>query len=140
MAFITESWLDSSITDGCGDPSGSYLIYRHDRAHRVGGGVLALVSNVLHSYRVIVPRQFQSVEVECFEVVTDTATYRFIVLYRPPEFNALGRGYTKHLCDSLHYLCDTQKSVIIAGDLNSTYLTLIGLLVLLQLTVFIQSF
>jgi len=45
-----------------------------------------LVSKALHSYRVIVPSQFQSVEVECFEVVTDTAAYRFIVLYRPPEF------------------------------------------------------
>ena len=118
IVFVTESWLDCSITDGCVDPSGCYSIYRSDRAHRVGGGVSAAVSKVSHSYRVVVPSQFQSVEVECFEVVTDTAAYRFIVLYRPPEFNAIGRDYIKQLCDSLRYLCDTQKSVIIVGDLN----------------------
>ena len=78
IVFITESWLDCSITDGCVDPYGGYSIYRSDRVHRVGGGVLAAVSKALHSYRVIVPSQFQSVEVECFEVVTDTAAYRFI--------------------------------------------------------------
>jgi len=110
--------LDCDITDGCIDPSGSYSIYRHDRAHRIGGGVLPLVSNALHSYCIIVPSQFQSVELQCFEVVTNIATYRFIVLYRPPDFNAIGRDYTKRLCDGLRYLCDTQKSVIIVGDLN----------------------
>jgi len=50
--------------------------------------------------------------------VQNIAAYRFIVLYRPPEFNAIGRDYAKRLCDCMHYLCDTQKSVIIAGDLN----------------------
>jgi len=36
IAFITEGWLDSSITDGLIDPNGSYAVYRHERLHRFG--------------------------------------------------------------------------------------------------------
>lgn len=32
LAFVTESWLDCSITDSLIDPSADYSIYRHDRA------------------------------------------------------------------------------------------------------------
>jgi hypothetical protein len=56
IVFITESWLDSNVTDGTVDPSGTYAVYRHDRLFRVGGGVLALVSNQFHSYQVHIPR------------------------------------------------------------------------------------
>ena len=64
IAFITESWLDSSITDGLIDPSGSYVVYRHDRLHRVGGGVMALVSVSVHSYQIKIPQQFSHIEAE----------------------------------------------------------------------------
>jgi len=53
-----------------------------------------------------IPNQFRSLEVECFELVTDLATYRFIVVYRPPDFNALGREYMSCLYDFMQYLCD----------------------------------
>ena len=43
LVFVTESWLEESITDGMIGPSGSFAVYRH-RTVRVGGGVLALVS------------------------------------------------------------------------------------------------
>ena len=53
LVFVTESWLEESITDGMIDPNGSYVVYRHDRAVRVGGGVLALVSKQYNSYRLL---------------------------------------------------------------------------------------
>lgn len=118
LAFVTESWLDCSITDSLIDPSADYSIYRHDRAMRVGGGVLAMVSKQLHSYQIAIPKQFQLVEVECFEVVVDHSVHRFIVLYRPPEFNAVGRDYSKRMLECLSYLCNTNNSVLIVGDLN----------------------
>jgi len=68
---------------------------------RVGGGVLALVSNHFHSYQIHVPKCFNRCEVECFELVTDLSTFRIIVLYRPPDFNALSREYIKGLYDCL---------------------------------------
>lgn len=122
LVFVTESWLEESITDGMIDPNGSYAVYRHDRAVRVGGGVLALVSKQYNSYRLLLPNQFLLVEVECFEIVTDFTTYRFIVVYRPPDFNATGRDYAKRLYDCLRYLCDTRHTVIIVGDLNLPYI------------------
>ena len=91
ILIVTESWLDSSVSDGVVDPTGAYTIYRHDRMSRVGGGVLALVSNHFHSYQIHVPKCFNRCELECFELVTDLSTFRIIVLYHPPDFNALGR-------------------------------------------------
>ena len=35
LVFVTESWLEESIADGMIDPSGSFAVYRHDRAARV---------------------------------------------------------------------------------------------------------
>jgi len=118
IAFITESWLDSSITDGLIDPNGSYAVYRHDRLHRVGGGVMALVSVSMHSYQIKIQQQFSHIEAECFEIITHFGKCRFIVLYRPPEFNALGRQNMAQLYDCLCYLCDVDYTVVIVGDLN----------------------
>jgi len=118
LVFVTESWLEESIADGMIDPSGSFAVYRHDRAARVGGGVLALVSKQFNSYRLVLPNQFLLVEVECFELVTDFSIYRFIIVYRPPDFNSIGRDYAKRLHDCLRYLCDTHHTVFIVGDLN----------------------
>jgi len=41
---VTESWLDSSVTEGMIDTSGSYSLHRNDRLTQQGGGVLCLVS------------------------------------------------------------------------------------------------
>ena len=45
--FLTESWLDSSVTDTMLDPSHLYQIFRHDRSNRVGGGVCVMVANAI---------------------------------------------------------------------------------------------
>ena len=118
LVFVTESWLDGSVTDGVIDPSGLYSVYRHDRLFKVGGGVLALVSNRFHSYQVLIPRHFSLVEIECFEIVTSSDVFRFIVVYRPPEFNTIGRDYMRSLYDCLCFLSDTKHTVIIVGDFN----------------------
>jgi len=81
-------------------------------------GVLALVSNRIHSYQVLIPRHFSLVEIECFEVVTSSDVFRFIVVYRPPEFNTIGRDYMRSLYDCLCFLSDTKHTVIIVGDFN----------------------
>lgn len=116
LAFVTESWLDSSISDSLIDPSADYSIYRHDRAMRVGGGVLALVSKQLHSYQIAIPKQFQLVEVECFEVVVDHSVYRFIVLL----------FYIDHR--SLMQLEETTQSVCLNVFLIFVILTIVYLL------------
>jgi len=118
LVFVTESWLDSSVTDGMIDPQGLYCVYRHDRPFRVGGGVLALVSRCFQSYQIAIPDQFCRTEVECFEIISDLGSFRFIVVYRPPDFNACGRDYMKQLSGCLRFLCDTDKIITIVGDTN----------------------
>jgi len=60
--------------------------------------VLSLVSKHFHSYQISIPQQFSLVEINCFEVVTSLGTFRFIIIYRPLEFNAIGRDYMLSLC------------------------------------------
>jgi hypothetical protein len=118
LIFVTESWLNEVITDGMIDPTGSYNVYRRDRPIRPGGGVLALVSKQFQSYKVVIPDTFKLVEIVATVIITDAGSFRFIVVYRPPEYNALGREYMKVLCDCLSYLCNTSDTIVIVGDFN----------------------
>ena len=120
--FICETWLDSSVSDALIDPSGCYNVYRHDRAHRVGGGVMVLICKTYMSYQVPIPRQFSGVEVECCDILGDGTTVRIILVYRPPEFNAVGREYMVQLIDCLQYLYDDKKTILLLGDLNVPYI------------------
>jgi len=84
IVSITESWLDSSITDGLIIPTSFTLLNRHDRVSRVDGGALAFIyigSFILITYVSLLKL------VECFELVTDlTSELTDIVLCRPPAF------------------------------------------------------
>ena len=41
--FVTESWLDSNITNNMLDPNQYYTILRSDRTDRLGGGVCCFI-------------------------------------------------------------------------------------------------
>jgi len=99
MLFITESWLNSTVTDGMIDCSGKYNVYRKDRVNGVSGGVLGLISKKLNSYSVAIPEIFCNIEVVAVNVVTAVGSLRFITIYRPPKFNQLGREYMTKLCE-----------------------------------------
>ena len=60
---VTESWLDSSVTEGMIDISGEYSLHRNDRLTRQGGGVLCLVSKHWPSYTVPIPEKFKTLEI-----------------------------------------------------------------------------
>jgi len=123
ILFITESWLTDSVTNGMLDCSHSYNIYRKDRPHKQrGGGVISLVTINLQSHSIPIPSKFDTIEIVAFCVVTSVGNFRFIVVYRPPDFNKLGRDYMCLLKDCLVYLCDTDDTVFIVGDFNLPYI------------------
>ena len=118
MVFVTESWLKNNILDGHIDNSGQFCIFRRDRPVRAGGGVLALVSKSYSSYKISIPEKFCSLEIVAFTLIMPTRKYRFITVYRPPEFNLIGRQYMKLLCECLEFLCKTEDILILVGDFN----------------------
>jgi len=116
--FVTESWLKNSVTDGQLDNNGQFCVHRRDRPNRSGGGILALISRKFHSFPVPVPEKFQMLEVIAVTVVTPLRNFRFINVYRPPDFNLSAREDMKLLCDCLDFLCNTHDTVVLLGDFN----------------------
>jgi len=115
---VTESWLDSSVTEGMIDTSGSYSLHRNDRLTQQGGGVLCLVSKNWTSYTVPIPEKFKTLDIIAVTILTDIGSVRYITVYRPPEFNKLGLDYIVLLVECLEYLCDTRDTIVLVGDFN----------------------
>lgn len=118
FVFVCETWLDGTVTDSLIDPTGCYAVFRQDRTCKVGGGVMILANKSYMAYQVAIPIQFARVEVECCDILCEGTTVRIIVVYRPPELNAIGRDYMKLMLECLQYLCNNDKTVILIGDLN----------------------
>ena len=115
---ITESWLNSSVTNAMIDVSGRYNVHRNDRLTRQGGGVLCLVNNKWTSFTIPLPEKFQNLDVIAVKITTDIGSLRYITAYRSPEFNQLGREYMVLLVQCLEYLCNTRDTVVLVGDFN----------------------
>ena len=122
LIFITESWLSKTVTDAMIDCTNSYTVYRKDRLHKKGGGVIGIVTKRLNSYPIPLPSKFDAIEITAFCIVTALATFRFIVVYRPPDYNQEAKSYMSLLIDCLKFLCDTTDTVILVGDLNLPYI------------------
>ena len=115
---VTESWLNTSVTNAMIDTSGRYNVHRSDRQSKLGGGVLCLVNNKWPSFIVPIPEKYRNLDVIAVTILSDLGRLRYITVYRPPEFNALGREYMVVLIECLEYLCNTRDSVILVGDFN----------------------
>jgi len=87
---VTESWLDSSVTEGMIDTSGRYSLHRNDRLTRQGGGVLCLVSKNWPSYTDPIPEKFKTLDIIAVTILTDISSVRYITVYRPPNLINLG--------------------------------------------------
>ena len=117
IVSITESWLDSSITDGLIIPTSFTLLNRHDRVSRVDGGALAFIyigSFILITYVSLLKL------VECFELVTDlTSELTDLLFYVVRQLSAVGRDYVNRLYRLfMLFVWYTRNIVIIAGDIN----------------------
>jgi len=118
MIFVTESWLNETVTDNMIDCSNQYAVYRCDRVNRRGGGVLSLVCKTCVSYQVFLPAKFSGLELICFDVLNCDTSTRYVLVYRPPEFNSLGREYITLLVECLEFLFAVNYSVVLLGDFN----------------------
>ena len=119
---VSESWLDSSISDIELDIPG-YNIYRLDRTNKPGGGVCTFVK--------------QNLKVECLQHLSSIASsglhqlwlkiqagnYRSFLIctvYRPPSSTL--DCFNNELCNALTSAMPMNKPIYILGDLNCNLL------------------
>ena len=110
---LTETWLDSSISNHELLPTG-YRIIRRDRENKRGGGVLLAVNNSIKT----VPFNFTSKSLELVSVVINCLPKRVLVCvcYRPPNADA---EFLQEFNRFFKSLADSQlKDIIIIGDFN----------------------
>ena len=69
-------------------------------------------------YTVPIPEKFKTLDIIAVTILTDVGSLRYITVYRPPEFNKLGRDYMVLLVECLEYLCDTHDTIVLVGDFN----------------------
>ena len=116
VCCVTETWLTDSTPDSliC---HGDYTVYRHDRI-TLRGGVAIFVKAAIHSEMVAIPKQFESVEIVCVDLIFDDADCRVICLYRKPGFSDVDLAYINDCVNCLRGLCSTDKLTVIVGDCN----------------------
>ena len=110
------------------DLENRFNVYRDDRIDRIGGGVCCLIAKNFRVAQLDVDKTCNS-NVVAFDLLVDHTSYRFIVIYRPPLYNA--KGFEDAL--KLHSIIEHQASgspgpVYVIGDLNCrgidwTYIT-----------------
>ena len=79
--FITETWLNNSVSDRMLDPNDEFIIFRKDRPDFSGGGVCAVVRKSLNAKRVCVERLNAYVDILGLDVICSKSSYRFFVVY-----------------------------------------------------------
>ena len=115
IIFVTETWLSAAISNGLIDPSLRYNILRRDRSGSAGGGVCIAVTKRI-SYTEVTT--VADVELLAIDVIVRRCKYRFIVVYRPPCRDALGKLYAYKLTEQLTALSKVSWPIFIVGDFN----------------------
>ena len=126
VLFVTESWLNNSVSDGILDPRNHYSIYRHDRPNLRGGGVCVFVKrglriNQLSTSDCINP-VIDIIGLDIF--LSEKLTYRFFLTYRPPNSSPIYSLINSdvYLHSMLNFITSNFNPVgptLVLGDLNS---------------------
>jgi len=121
--FITESWLNNNVSDRMLDPSDEFIIYRKDRPDFSGGGVCAIIRKSLNAKRVNVDRLNAYVDILGLDIVYSKSSYRFFIVYRPPDSSRVYesiscRDYMSDVAHCIERNMNTKGSTIIVGDFN----------------------
>ena len=130
LLLVTETWIsdEKGITNNLLDPEQQFTVIRNDRKSGNGGGVCAFVSSSLKSIikplSNIVINQLNDIncEIICFDIFVCKSTYRFILLYKPPN-SCFGTAATLRkamdlIILALSELTTTQLTTFICGDFN----------------------
>ena len=116
IAFVTESWLDSTVLDGEFNLNPKYSIFRKDR-NRHGGGIFVAISKHLKPSRCC---KFEHPDLEFLWV--ELSCNRGIILlgciYRPPNANSKFFDYYETVLESVLPFAHNYLVIAVLGDFN----------------------
>lgn len=100
-------------------------VFRCDRVSRcAGGGVCAIIDKKFRAVSVQIDNAgIDNVELLAIDVMIDGAKYRFILCYRPPEYDTEAYRILGSLLSCLNTLCSVGCTVVILGDFNLPYIS-----------------
>ena len=117
LFFVTETWMKPEFDDSIICPK-DFNVYRADRVHTKGGGVLVLFKKGLHVTHVTsLTQSTDEFELLCVDLFVDTNKLRFICVYLPPAF-ASDLGVVKKVCKTISNLSNSSRKIFILGDFN----------------------
>ena len=120
LVFITESWLDDSVSDRELSSDGRFQVFRCDRPSR-GGGVVVLVRQDIACTEILNDNLLETIIVDLH---LKSSSVRLVCSYLTNSgCSSVRRSRILSLCSSLESLCDFSFPVILIGDFN---LPLIG--------------
>ena len=134
---LTETWLDSSVLNHEILPSG-YSIFRRDRSHRTGGGVLLACRDDLTCIR------RNDLEVNDCELIwcemssTHGSRFLFGVFYRPPDTKT---DYLELVAESFNLISRLNiDKIFLVGDFNLPHFDWVNQLPLFHDQLHIKTF
>lgn len=93
VVVLTETWLtDKILSEELFHCDKNYVVHRHDRDLKSGGGVLIAVADNIVSYRISL---LSSLEVVCVRIVINHQNILLCACYRSPSAPST-------FCDELH--------------------------------------
>ena len=115
FVMLTETWLKPYVPNSFFADCSQYNVIRRDRNVGAGGGVCVLIDS---KYDVVQIDTDPNVELVAFDVMFSVNKFRFIVVYRKPEYNTCAHLYMESLLACLRDLCSVNYTVLLTGDLN----------------------
>ena len=122
--FVTETWLNGTISDGILDPQNLYCILRHDRADHRGGGVCAFIRRNLKMNIIPTTNIHPLIDLIGFDIfIKSEITFRFFLVYRPPNsspiYNSIDEEtYFQNIADFISNDINSRGPTTVLGDLN----------------------
>ena len=122
IVCITETWLNSSVSDSVMVSDTNFSIYRKDRVgNQEGGGVCILTNNASVLVNPVnLPVKYQSLELIVVDIVglsreSQTKGFRLFVAYRPPcsDSNSISLSYTTLLCECIESLYPINSTIVL---------------------------
>ena len=119
LFFITETWLDNSITDSM-IKINNFEIIRSDRLTKQGGGVALLYKNYFYVQELAkpaIPPTFSNFEFFCVDLNSSRNGMRFLCIYIPPDSSRCPLTMV-NVCNVISFFLTTSSPFILLGDFN----------------------